>query len=183
TMQPGSGYSVSAALSGFQTLTYTNLELSAATVSRQNFQLGVAAAATKIEVSVEGLQALTETSSVGTMLPEAKVRDLPLVGNNVLDLLKVLPGVRFNGTGAWMGDYANTVAGQTLDSLNVTLDGLPMRDERFTASSGTFQSQNLSGGTGGGQSTVFIANGGYTGGNSMLSTTTLNPDMVGEIRL
>jgi hypothetical protein len=135
-------------------------------------------------VAVEGLQALTETSSVGTVLPEQKVRNLPLVGNNVIDLLNILPGVRFNGTGAWMGDYANTVGGQSLDSLNVTLDGVPTRDERFSASSGTFQSQNLSGGTGGGQSQAFIATGSvYTGGNALLSTTTLNPDLVGEIKL
>src|SRR5262249_25452775 len=183
-LQPGSGYNVSAALTGFQTLTYTNMELSVGAVLRQNFQLKVASATTSVEVSVAAnLAALTETSSVGTVLQEAKVKALPLVGNNVLDLLKVLPGVRFNGTGAWMGDYANTVAGQSLDSLNVTLDGLPTRDERFAASSGTFQSQNLSGGTGGGQSTAFIAAGAYTGGDRLLSTTTLNPDLVGEIRL
>src|SRR5213593_2707371 len=72
-LQPGSGYSVSASLPGFQTLTYTNLELSAATAFRQNFQLQVAGAETRVEVSVAGLQALTETSSVGTVLPEDKV--------------------------------------------------------------------------------------------------------------
>ena len=182
-LQPGSGYSVSAALPGFQTLTYTGLELGVGSTSTRNFQLQVATAATSIEVSVEGLQALTETSSVGDVLSTARIESLPLVGNNVLDLLEILPGVRFNGTGAWMGDYANTVGGQSLDSINVTLDGLPTRDERFSASSGTFQSQNLSGGTGGGQSTAFIAAGSYTGGNNMLSTTTLNPDLVGEIRL
>jgi hypothetical protein len=182
-VQPGSGYSVSAALPGFQTVTYTDLELSVASVTRQNFQIQVATTATNVEVSVAGLQTLTETSSIGDVLSEQRVRSLPLVGNNVMDLLNILPGVRFNGTGAWMGDYANTVAGQTLDSLNVTLDGLPMRDERFSASSGTFQSQNLSGPTGGGQSTAFVAAGSYTGGNALLSTTTLNPDLVGEIRL
>ena len=143
SVQPGSGYTVSATLPGFQTSRYTDLELSIGAVSRQNFQLQVASAATTVEVSVEAdLAALTETSSVGTVLPEERIHNLPLVGNNVLDLLNILPGVRFNGTGAWMGDYANTVAGQSLDSLNVTLDGLPTRDERFSASSGTFQSQN-----------------------------------------
>src|SRR5436190_7795923 len=83
-LQPGSGYSVSATLPGFQTLTYKDLELSAATAFRQNFQLQVAGAETRVEVSVAGLQALTETSSVGTVLSEDKVNNLPLVGNNVL---------------------------------------------------------------------------------------------------
>ena len=182
-LQPGSDYKISAALPGFQTLTYTDLTLAVGSTSQRNFQMQVATTTSRVEVSVAGLQALTETSSVGDVLPQERIKSLPLVGNNVLDLLNILPGVRFNGTGAWMGTYANTVAGQSLDSMNVTLDGLPMRDERFTASSGTFQSQNLGGETGGGQSTAFIAAGSYTGGNSMLSTTTLNPDLVGEIKL
>src|SRR6516162_9610483 len=56
-VQAGSGYSVSAALPGFQTLTYTNLELAVGSVSRQNFQMKVGpAAGTSVEVSVEGLQ-------------------------------------------------------------------------------------------------------------------------------
>jgi hypothetical protein len=183
-LQPGSSYSVSAALPGFQTLTYTDLELSVASVTRRNFQLEVATADTQVEVTVAaaGLQALTETSSIGDVLPEYRVKNLPLVGNNVLDLLNILPGVRFNGTGAWMGDYANTIAGQGLNSLNVTMDGMPTRDERFSAQAGTFQGNTVAAGdSGGAQSGAFFSD--YTGGNRMLSTTTINPDLVGEIRL
>src|SRR5262245_53905373 len=110
-LQPGSGYTLSASLPGFQTFTYTEVELSAATVARRNFTLQVAGQTTNVEVSVPaGLAALTETSSVGDVLPEYRIKNLPLVGNNVLNLLNILPGVRFNGTGTWMGDYANTVA-------------------------------------------------------------------------
>ena len=115
------------------------------------------------------------------MLPEYRIKNLPLVGNNVLDLLNILPGVRFNGTGQWMGDYANTVGGQGLNSLNVTLDGLPTRDERFSAQAGTFQGETVNGTAGGAQSGAFFSD--YTAGNRMLSTTTINPDLVGEIRL
>src|SRR5262249_25930111 len=139
-LQPGSSYSISAALSGFQTLTYTNLELSAGNLARQNFQLKVAGAATSVDVKIDAAGLLASSSaSVGDALSEDRIRNLPLVGNNVLDLMKILPGVRFNGTGQWMGDYANTIAGQGLNSLNVTLDGLPTRDERFSAQAGTFQ--------------------------------------------
>jgi hypothetical protein len=181
-LQPGSGYTVSAMLPGFQTLRYTNLELSAAVVSRQNFQLQVATQATTVDVSIDRTGALLESSpSVGDVLPEYRIKNLPLVGNNVLDLLNILPGVRFNGTGQWMGDYANTVAGQGLNSLNVTLDGLPTRDERFSAQAGTFQGESVNGTGTGAQSGAFFSD--YTGGNRMLSTTTINPDLVGEIRL
>jgi hypothetical protein len=182
-LQPGSGYSVTATLPGFQTVTFTNMELGAAVVSSQNVQLKVATAATTVDVIVDRAGALMQSSaSVGDVLPEYRIRNLPLVGNNVLDLLNILPGVRFNGTGQWMGDYANTVAGQGLNSLNVTLDGLPTRDERFSAQAGTFQGTTVGGGdTGGAPSGAFGSD--YTGGNRMLSTTTINPDLVGEIRL
>src|SRR5688500_15160440 len=90
-LQPGSGYSVSAALPGFQTLTYTNLELSAGTASRQNFQLQIASQATTVEVSVDRQGAIIEnSSSVGDVLPEYRIRNLPLVGNNVLELLNIM---------------------------------------------------------------------------------------------
>ena len=173
-LQPGTGYTLSASLPGFQTLRYTALELSAGVVFRQNFQLQVATAATTIEVAVERQAALTQSSSsVGDVLPQDRINNLPMVGNNVLDLLNILPGVRFNGTGAWMGDYANTIGGQGLNSLNVTLDGLPTRDERFSAQAGTFQGEVV-GGTGtGADSGAFFSD--YTGGNRMLSTTTTSP--------
>ena len=163
-LQPGAGYTVSAALPGFQTLRYTNIQLSAAVVSRQNFELQVATAVTTVDVSVERGTLAQSSSSVGDVLPQDRINNLPLVGNNVLELLNILPGVRFNGTGQWMGDYANTIAGQGLNSLNVTLDGLPTRDERFSAQAGTFQGTTVSGGdSGGAQSGAFFSD--YTGGN------------------
>jgi len=86
SLQPGSGYSVSAALPGFQTLTYRNLELSGAVVSRQNFQLQIATTTTSVEVSVDRAGALIESSSsVGDVLTRDRISNLPLVGNNVLD--------------------------------------------------------------------------------------------------
>jgi hypothetical protein len=65
--------------------------------------------------------------------------------------------------------------------LNVTLDGLPTRDERFSAQAGTFQGESVNATGTGAQSGAFFSD--YTGGNRMLSTTTINPDLVGEIRL
>jgi hypothetical protein len=87
--------------------------MTAGVLLRQNFQLQVSAAATTIDVSAERGAALSQSSSsVGDVLGQSRISNLPMVGNNVLDLLNILPGVRFNGTGAWMGDYANTIAGQ-----------------------------------------------------------------------
>src|SRR5688572_3611425 len=162
SLQPGQAYRASASLPGFQTRTVTNLPLSASTNIRQDFELTVAAAATTVEVQTEANSVLTAAgASVGDVLPEERIRNLPLVGNNVLDLLDILPGLRLSP----LGEANNTIGGLGINTINVTRDGLPARDERFSAQ--------------GGNETFGI----YGGGYQLLSTTTLHPDLVGEIRL
>src|SRR5688572_7019407 len=129
SVQPGQAYRVSASLPGFQTRTVNNLQLPASTNNRQDFQMTVASAATTVEVQSEAISAITAAgASVGDVLPEYRIRNLPLVGNNVLDLLNILPGIRQSA----LGEASNTIGGLGIDSINVTRDGLPMRDDRFS---------------------------------------------------
>jgi hypothetical protein len=92
---------------------------------RLNFTLQVATAATAVEVTVEaGNLITTSTSSVGEVLGERQIRDLPLVSNNVLDLVSSMAGTfpvhihvesgprngaerRANGQGATFTDPTN----------------------------------------------------------------------------
>jgi hypothetical protein len=93
SLQPGRAYRVAASLPGFQTQTVTNLELSGSTSHRQNFQLSVAATATAVEVVSDATAAITAAGgTVGDVLPEYRIQNLPMVNNNVLDLLDILPG-------------------------------------------------------------------------------------------
>src|SRR3954447_12131763 len=88
SLQPGI-YRVSAELPGFQTSTVANLELRAIAM-RQNFQLSVSTAQTQVEVTAEPLTALSQSSvTVGDVLSQKTVSDLPIVGNNVLSVLDV----------------------------------------------------------------------------------------------
>jgi hypothetical protein len=92
-----------------------------------------------------------------------------MVGNNVLNLRNVLPGVRAStssGPGLF-GPQLSTVNGLDLNSVNVTRDGISTNDTRFSAAGDV---------TAG----VSIPHGGSTG---VMSPTTINPDMVGEMRL
>ena len=145
SLQPGNGYRVSAALPGFQTRTVTGLVLGVAVVIRQDFTLEVAGTATTVEVSVEANELLnTASQSVGEVLSSTRVRDLPIVGNDVLSLITLMPGVR--------GTPNNPVfAGVDENRINTVRDGLSTSDGRF-------------------ESGVF-------------STTFINPDLVGEIRI
>lgn len=167
SLQPGAAYRVSASLPGFQTKSVTNLSLGAGTNSRQDFQLAVAATATTVEVQAEANSLITAAgASVGDVLPAQRVRDLPLVGGNVLSLLEIMPGLRKSPA----GESFDTIGGLGINSINVTLNGMPTRDERFNPEAGV----TLDGNPGASA---------YTGGMSLLATTTINPDLVGEIRL
>src|SRR5437773_8645078 len=99
---PGT-YKVSAELSGFQVQTLTDVQLGNAQQVRLNFTLKVAGVAQSLEVSIP-VDTLLATSSptIGQVLGEKKVSDLPLVGNNVLNLIGVLSGVE-NVTSATFG--------------------------------------------------------------------------------
>lgn len=93
TLLPGT-YTVSAELPGFQKSTYTEVTLGNRDQVRLNFTLKVATQAQSVEVTVAADTLLaTSSSSVGEVLAQAKVQDMPLVGNNVLDLFRLLPGL------------------------------------------------------------------------------------------
>jgi|SoiMethySBSTD1v2_1073268.scaffolds.fasta_scaffold12785_1 hypothetical protein len=162
SLQPGKAYRVSASLPGFQTRTVTEIELASSV--RQNFQLQLSAAQTNVEVTADSISAISANSaSVGDVLPESRINNLPNVGNNVLSLLNVLPGLRVSLTGT----QNNTIGGLGLNTMNITRDGLTTNDTRFGAEG------DLAAGTP-------IPN---FGGLGVMSPTTLNPDLIGEIKL
>src|SRR5213594_4440400 len=93
SLQPGT-YTLSAALSGFQTATYNNVVLGQGQQVRLNFILRVAAAAQNVEVTIAADTVLaTTSSSVGNVLPDSALTNLPLQSHNVLDLVATTPAV------------------------------------------------------------------------------------------
>ena len=159
-VQPGT-YEVSAELPGFKKAVQ-RAELPYAGQVRVNFTLEIGQSSELVEVTATPESALRESSaSVSDVLTQKKIADLPLVGNNVLDLLDTLPGLRQSPA----GDAFDTVNGLGLDTINVTRDGLSINDGRYAAGSTT-----------GGAAVAGK-------GRYLLSSTTLLPDLVGEIRL
>jgi Carboxypeptidase regulatory-like domain len=117
---PGT-YTVSAELPGFQKETFTNVQLGNADKVRLNFTLQVATQAQSVEVTVAADTLLaTSSSSVGEVLNQSRVQDLPTVSNNVLDLYRLIPGVRVDASGV-----APSFAGQSgYGSVNMMRDGV-----------------------------------------------------------
>src|SRR5262245_16846807 len=120
SLQPGV-YKVSAELSGFQTQSFNNYQVEASQQYRLNFTLKVATLAQAVEVTVDATTLIaTSSSSIGQVLSETKVRDLPLVGEDVLQLINVLPGV-----------VGENFAGVGQLQVNTVRDGLSVSDGRF----------------------------------------------------
>lgn len=150
-------YKVSAEMTGFATRTFTDVQLGNAAQVRINFTLEIGRLTEVVEVSVAGDRLLLESSSsVGDVLPENQVRELPLTSQNVLDFVKVMGGASITGDAifgeaAGTGGGATTFAGVSPVNINVQRDGVPTSDVRWP-----------------------------TGVNS---ATKLNPDLVGEVRM
>jgi len=138
-LQPGR-YRVTAELTGFRTQVYDNVTLGLSQQVRLNFSLQVGGQAQTVEVTLDGDNLIATTSaSVGTVLTDQRVRDLPISGRNVLDLLSTTPGT---GYGAVAGGFA----GGRVTTVNVTRDGINIQDGRYAeagAYSTTFVSPDL----------------------------------------
>jgi len=155
SLQPGV-YRVSAELPGFQTHSYTDVQLGTSQQIRLNFTLQVASVTQSLEVSVPVDTLLaTSSSSVGTVLGENTVRDLPIIGRDALELVNIMPGFREpvdpSQSNARTGPNGGFVAGISAAAVNTTRDGISVNDGRY----------NL----------------------GVFSATHINPDLVGELRI
>src|SRR5262252_10104342 len=128
-------YKVTAELPGFQTQAYNDVTLGVSQQVRLNFtlQVGTQSQAVEVNVAADTLIATT-SSSVGTVLPEYKVRDLPLASRNILDLVTTAAGTQ-----------QSNFAGARLTQLNTTRDGIPVSDGRYDigAATTTYTSPDL----------------------------------------
>ena len=140
SLQTGT-YSLRAELPGFQTQQFTNVALGISQQVRLNFRLEVGSVSQQVEVSIAADTLLaTSSASVGSVLPEYKVRDLPTVRGNVLDLISTSAGTVELDSGR-VGNFA----GARVSAVAVTRDGVNVQDGRyeFGAFSAVFQSPDM----------------------------------------
>jgi len=158
SLLPGK-YTLTASLTGLATENITDAVLGASQTYRYNFKLGVASSTQTVDVSVSAQTILAQSgATIGQALSEQKVHDLPLVGNNVLNLLNTLSGVEgLVGTNGALGQNnafgreGTTLAGVGAQNIPIVRDGVIVSDTRYP-----------------------------TGINA---ATVMNPDLIGEVRL
>src|SRR5262249_31366852 len=114
-------YTVSAMLPGFQTRTFTDVQLGNAAALRLNFTLVVAGVDTAVEVTVAADTLLAaSTQSIGEVLAQQRVAELPTIANDVMDFYRVVPGVYMQDNGV-RGSFAGL---DGFGTTNITRDGV-----------------------------------------------------------
>ncbi|MCH7979082.1 MAG: TonB-dependent receptor, partial [Acidobacteria bacterium] len=124
-MQVGN-YEVQVLQAGFQTAVRSGLRLTVGQEAVVNFTLQVGAVEQRVEVTAEAPLVNTTTSSLGGLVDELKVSELPLNGRNFVGLALLQPGVqqsRVRTGGGSIAGLAYSSNGAPLASNNTTLDG------------------------------------------------------------
>lgn len=134
SLQPGD-YRVQATASGFSTYTLQRVTLNVGQVAVVNMRLSVSAVGETVEVSTASTEIESQTITVGQVINNTTVQDLPLNGRHFLDLTVLTPGgvvapTAGNLTTPNRGLGANSfiTAGNREDSINFQINGINLND-------------------------------------------------------
>jgi hypothetical protein len=127
-VQPGS-YELRAEASGFKTLLQRDVVIQVNTPITVELVFEIGTVSETVEV-VSGTDTINQRdATIGNTFSQVQVRQLPIEGRNVVDLLSLQPGVTKTST-----DYddqrSGAVNGSRSDQSNVTLDGVDVNDQQ-----------------------------------------------------
>lgn len=140
TIPPGV-YNVRAEMPGFKSEIRENVELQVEQIARIDFHLQVGAVSDTVEVTSGAPLLTTESATVGTVIDNDRIVNLPLNGRSFTQLIALSPNVSYNSVAN--GGQASTrqggdrstqeifVAGARREYLNFTLDGVQNYDPGF----------------------------------------------------
>src|SRR5919106_1386616 len=134
---PPATYHIKVELQGFQTAELPNFVLRQGETARPTITLGVASVAEAITVTGEAPLLQTQSASVGQVINEKQIEDLPINGRNVLSLASLSAGVTprnfARNTQFGRRNQFITVEGGRDSSTNSTIDGVYVRSLRFNS--------------------------------------------------
>ncbi len=139
SLVPGA-YRVRVEVNGFKTVTRTGIELEVQQSARVNFALDVGQVNESVEVSASAAMLATENATVGTVIDNRRIVELPLNGRNFLQLVSLSPNVTygFATPGQAGGRQGGDRTGQNISLMGMrgtwnryTLDGVENTDVNF----------------------------------------------------
>lgn len=128
-------YSVEVKIEGFKTQVADQVTIEVAKTVVQNFQMDVGAISEQVLVSSDVPVIETATTSVGTVINQRTVQEIPLNGRHFVDLGLLIPGSVTPPQNGFLtaplrgqGSFAFNTAGGREDTVNFMINGVNLND-------------------------------------------------------
>ncbi len=128
-------YSVEVRVQGFKTQVADQVTLEVAKTAVQNFQMEVGAISEQVLVSSDVPVIESATTSVGTVINQRTVQEIPLNGRHFVDLGLLIPGSVTPPQNGFLtaplrgqGSFAFNTAGNREDTVNFMINGVNLND-------------------------------------------------------
>ncbi len=132
---PVGRYKISVKATGLQSTTVTDLVLEVGRTVRQDFNLQVAAASTEVQVVGTPPVVDSGTVSVGSVIDQRTVQEIPLNGRHFVDLGLLVPGSVTPPQNGFLtaplrgqGSFGLNTAGGREDTVNFMINGINLND-------------------------------------------------------
>ncbi len=132
---PVGTYRVEVKANGMAPIAATHLVLSVSTTVVQNFNLTVSSTTTVVEISSSAPLIETAASSVGAVVNQTTVQEVPLNGRHFVDLALLTPGTVTPPANGFLtaplrgqGSFSFNSAGGREDSVNFMINGINLND-------------------------------------------------------
>jgi hypothetical protein len=128
-------YRIQVTAPGFQSAFVSNLKLDVASAVTQNIQLTVGQASEKIEIAADAALVETASNSMGQVINDKTVQEIPLNGRHFTDLSLLTPGTMTPPANGFLsaplrgqGSFGINTAGQREDTTNWLVNGINLND-------------------------------------------------------
>ena len=136
---PVGNYTVRCELDGFKTQSMSGVRVATTAQVRTDFTMEVGDITETIEVAADAITLNTENATVGSVIENRRIVELPLNGRNIVQLAVLVPRVQFGqrsgmnrGDGGYIPEGSYSVSANGVRELHqvVTLDGTDTADVR-----------------------------------------------------
>ena len=125
-------YAMTAEAPGFNRATRDNIRLNVGAQSSLNITLAVAGTVTTVDVTGTVDSVILEAgASTGTIIQEDTLASIPMLTNNVMDLINLMGGVTPTNDPSF-SPGSQTFAGVSASNINVSRDGLTVNEVRLS---------------------------------------------------
>jgi hypothetical protein len=144
-VSPGQ-YRLTVSATGFQTITTSVIEVNVGQVVREDLTLNVGSSTTTVEVTTESALINTDSATIGTVVSNQQLTDLPLNGRGFYQLAELTPGAALlSPTGNSLAIRPEIVNGNTISGVHgfatsFLLDGVDVTEQH---QGGTFMQTSI----------------------------------------